>query len=715
MPAPRRALMAAAGSAGSAGGGDVLPLGTDLDGTNDYLSISGALTGNSDGKEFTLSFWIYNDEEADNHWILSNYDTGYETFYMYLSAAGGWNLGSKNTSAAANLFAYGPATSDEFPSNTWIHFLVSVDLADTGNRSVYINDEIASATWSTYGNSNIDFTSNNYYAGTKGSLATDTMMKGRLANLYLDYTYRDMATEGNRRLFNQISDTEGLIPSDSLPSGFLTAFTDPDDLTANDGTSGDAWTVNGTMARSNRGANQWNAAASTFDGSADYVHSTGLTGASGSKVFTCNFDIKTTNAVFEYVWAIDIKVVFQIDTAGYLRLYARNSAGTLILNATVTEKINNDRNWNVSVIIDMADTGKRFVYLNGVSASVTWSTYTNDTIDITDTMDVGVGASSTGSGHYAMDLGNFYFDTSYVDIPTDDPLWDAETNKPKHLGEDGELPTGSSPLIYLPLRADDAGNNLGTGGDFTVNSGPFTGARGGSEYWARSMLGAGGLGRINNTTITNPPSTSKTISVAYWFNVDVANTSDYILNLDTGAGAQRFLIGETLGKPFVQAISSAGSNILLATAPSAASVNTWHSVLASFDLSDTGKRQMYIDGVSVTPTYQFYSNTDMDWANLARLYVGSSAAHGQVWDGEVSNLYVTSEYIDFSDEDVRLQFIDDLGYPRPLDGLIADATIPEPFVFFKFEDPNSLETNSGTANGTYAIVGSILPGADVNG
>lgn len=56
---------------------------------------------------------------------------------------------------------------------------------------------------------------------------------------------------------------------------------------------------------------------------------------------------------------------------------------------------------------------------------------------------------------------------------------------PEHYAWDGCTPSfylgfwfGTPPLIYLPMCGNNAGKNYGTGGDFTVNSGPFAGARG---------------------------------------------------------------------------------------------------------------------------------------------------------------------------------------------------------------------------------------------
>lgn len=41
--------------------------------------------------------------------------------------------------------------------------------------------------------------------------------------------------------------------------------------------------------------------------------------------------------------------------------------------------------------------------------------------------------------------------------------------KPKYMGVDASVPTGTAPLVYLHNPASTAGTNAGTGGNFTVN------------------------------------------------------------------------------------------------------------------------------------------------------------------------------------------------------------------------------------------------------
>lgn len=59
-------------------------------------------------------------------------------------------------------------------------------------------------------------------------------------------------------------------------------------------------------------------------------------------------------------------------------------------------------------------------------------------------------------------------------------------NKPKPVRQVLEE-TGNTPLIAMPISADNPILNLGTGGNFTLNGGGLVGARGASEHIARGL------------------------------------------------------------------------------------------------------------------------------------------------------------------------------------------------------------------------------------
>lgn len=126
--------------------------------------------------------------------------------------------------------------------------------------------------------------------------------------------------------------------------------------------------------------------------------------------------------------------------------------------------------------------------INGVdvSASVVYTTITDVVLPLSGANNAKVQALSSGPVR-AGEVGELYFDTTYIDLSTDNPFWDSDANRPKPVRQVLDE-TSATPLIAMPISADNPGLNLGTGGNFTVNSGPFVGARGASEYWSRSAV-----------------------------------------------------------------------------------------------------------------------------------------------------------------------------------------------------------------------------------
>ena len=219
---------------------------TRFNGTSDYLSRSSDLTGNADGKTLTFSCWVflppmdsrsgnnnqrvlYATDSSDNG-VLFNVDS---SGYLGLEA---WNGGVRTLQGT---------TTTKIGINVWTHILVSMDMSNSSNRYVYFNDVAASVTWSTYNNANIEFTRPTHYIGVWGN-GTARHFYDDMAHFYLDYTYRNLSTESNRRIFidanggsTSASSLAALNPIMYLP--MTTAYA----VGKNAGTGGD-FTANGS-------------------------------------------------------------------------------------------------------------------------------------------------------------------------------------------------------------------------------------------------------------------------------------------------------------------------------------------------------------------------------------------------------------------------------------------------------------------------------------
>ena len=162
---------------------------------DDYLTRAD-FTNNADGKTLTFSAWIlFNDFE--NNYVFSSDTNG---------GGNGINLGYRQ--GKLRFFAYNAAGSivsqwyvddSNTPFHQWFHLCFSVDTnSGTSATKVYINDVAATTEALSNSNQDIDFTRTVQRLGAR---TTDYKLTGNLAHVYLDYTYRNLDTESNRRLF----------------------------------------------------------------------------------------------------------------------------------------------------------------------------------------------------------------------------------------------------------------------------------------------------------------------------------------------------------------------------------------------------------------------------------------------------------------------------------------------------------------------------------
>lgn len=176
---------------------------TQFDGSDDYLNRSSDLTGNADGKTFTFSAFIFP-------------TAGNSKIYHIDSGGGGtrFQIGMDNsgndhilrilvTQAGSGSTALYAPNAGTLRLNAWNHILCSFDMANTSNRHVYIDDVAQSVSYSDYVNANLEFTMAQYLTvgGALYSGGAYGLFNGRLAHVFLDYTFRDLSVESTRRTF----------------------------------------------------------------------------------------------------------------------------------------------------------------------------------------------------------------------------------------------------------------------------------------------------------------------------------------------------------------------------------------------------------------------------------------------------------------------------------------------------------------------------------
>lgn len=206
-------------------------------------------------------------------------------------------------------------------------------------------------------------------------------------------------------------------------------------------------------------------------------NSSALTGLSDSKTVTVSFWVKRTSAagcVFEMTGASGATRQFRVilDGASRIEVIGRNSANTLILQLNTTAALSSGAWHHIMVVLDMSDTAKRKIYIDGSSTALNVVTYTNDTLDLSPTLPYRVMFNDAG-GIQALDgdLSEFWIDDSY----NDNVCYFYCNGKPSTLAALGELPNHALPALYHSLSGSGASwftDSSGNGNAWTVNGTP---------------------------------------------------------------------------------------------------------------------------------------------------------------------------------------------------------------------------------------------------
>jgi len=690
--------------------GALLPEATSFDGVTDYLSRSSDLVGNVDSKTFTFSCWVYWSDALTDEYIYTNGDASTEVgLNIKLDNTKGIEITGYNSSVSTILYAVEDINGSKY-INTFVNIKISVDLYSSGLRSVFVNDEPINMTWSTYVDDFLNFTTTKHSVGQLGN--DSKRIKGRLSHLFLDYVYRDLSIEANRRLFI----TEDGKPAEgqySLNPIIGMSMKSAAEAHINDfGTGGD-FVQNGTLDTASRGPNQWNCVASEFDGVDDYLSSAGLIGSVVSKQLTLaiNIEHKEANTVIAGIFSGSNIRIYLNTSASVLRIRASNSSNVSIFDATVSGALSFGKHYFIQISVDLENTGNRNIIVNGVPNSPTWNIYTNDSIEFTPSVSpLYILAANTSFTVDLIDIGEYYLDGNYIDLSTDNPFWDAEANRPKPVAQVINE-TGHTPLIAMPISADNPEKNLGTGGDFTLNGGGLVGSRGGSEFWARSAKFGSSSDYLVRTTSLVGSTDGKQLTMAFAIKADsLANDETFI---SFGAsGATKGEVYWASGKLNIKYQNSIGTEVIRVYEDSTWVSGKYRVVLLSVDSSSTVSRYLSVGGSTVT-TWGAYLTDGLFYLTVPEMKIGTNANANIALDGNVSGFYLSDQYIDFSNESNRNLFVDQMGYPKDLTPDIEEGTIPTPLIYLPFDEADNLGKNLGTG-GDFTVNGTVTQGADFN-
>lgn len=660
------------------GGEAVFAEGAGFEGNSTSIQLSGNLNNTTSTKTFTLSFWVYISSQGKDEY-MQIIDAGANDVSFYVRDASlYWYIANSSNTAYVSQGSFGP-----FPYNQWNHIVISQDFSSSSNRHAYINDvAFSSASYGTYTNGNAGWNSvtNGWTIGSQDN-GTSNKLTGRVAHVYFDETYRNLSTTSNRRLFV----TEDLYPAEGqadlnpqLYMSFNEAWWDNYDTNSNalnEGT-GQNFSVNGTLFKPPRGPNQDNCA-SGQDFGTFYMTSTSA-GFSASTKFTlsCTFRIYDNggNKYLCHVPGSPYGTLNIFWTNGYISIFAWNGSSTRVLDITIND-VPADCNHSLQISLDKTDTSKRHFYLNGESVTPTITTYNSTSIPFGNTFYV----SRSGSDDMEGSLGEFFFDTEYMDLSSSNPFWDSDNfqHVPMRTALESITPT---PNIACPMLPPNTGLNLGTAADLTPQSGQYNeGGRGASEFQAYGFNYHTTDGAIDKV------SGSQSFSGEGTFAFAIYNTTTSI---------QTWLRGGSFYFRNVNNKLRFDTGTFAAESPNRFwSYPSWNVILFSYHYSSQLVKACINgqNGMSVV---------DNRWANLTGGTISFpwTSGGGPNNDSAVAWLYMSNDYQDVTDLDVQKHFIDSSGYPKDLRIPIDNGDISTPQTYLDFRDLTSMGSNYGSGN-----------------
>lgn len=221
------------------------------------------------------------------------------------------------------------------------------------------------------------------------------------------------------------------------------------------------------------------ASGADFSGTGMYYRRAGFTGVDAKTAFfrvLARFDGGTTVCLYDHGVAGATRFKVDLTSQGKVQIVGKNAAGTTILAVTGGHGLGGSYHtgWHeIMFSCDLSDTGKRFLYVNGEQPdNITWTTYSNDSIDWT-VDDVNVASNLAEGSLMNGCLAELMVDDSYIDLSVQANREKFRFHgKPVDPGTDGATAIGVQPLIYLSIRsggaAADFATNRGTGGNFTI-------------------------------------------------------------------------------------------------------------------------------------------------------------------------------------------------------------------------------------------------------
>jgi len=249
-----------------------------------------------------------------------------------------------------------------------------------------------------------------------------------------------------------------------------------------------------------------------------------------------------------------------------------------------------------------------------------------------------------------------------------------------------------------------------------VNSGPYPGARGPSEFIGRSATFADNKSLERSSLGTLSDGKVFYIAFAVKPSVSTDNNTGNIIYFADSATNDYFVIRKTETQDNLELVVRNGTTATdvnrYASNNNALSSGAWHTVLFTDDLSVTNKskRELWINGTKINSwTENVNSDLNIPFSSFDRFRVSNSSFSAGI-QGSIGFLAFDTTYLDFSQEANRLKFFDAFGYPVDLGEDGSTPTGSQPLIYIN--NDFHLGTNLGSG-GDFTPTNTPTAGPDV--
>lgn len=218
-----------------------------------------------------------------------------------------------------------------------------------------------------------------------------------------------------------------------------------------------------------------------FNGSTTYLDTNALTGIADGKKGTLAVCVRFANTASATEVILDSTgagLRLQRLSDGRIQVLAENVGNSGILSfRTAAGTCSAAGTYYILASWDLASAGSGRLYVNDVS-DYNETTFTNDTIDYTEA-EYSIGATVGGGSFLTGDIYSVWFDaTNNIDfsVATNRRKFHDIKNIPLFVGKNGELPTGSKPILFL---------GYASGSEWSINRGSST-----TGFWQNGTIAA---------------------------------------------------------------------------------------------------------------------------------------------------------------------------------------------------------------------------------